>query len=355
MMNEKIPYRKIFRLALITTPLFGLFGATPAFVIGKMDISRIPLGFILVTGLTFTFWAINISLLRIQQGFTPLKNNWIRYLLSTILATLIFIIVSKLMFLQGKPHVGFPPNMPAGFIPRRVMLFPLIQAESINIITIVLLEMVLLRDEKQKIQTENNLLRISNLEAKHNHLKQQLHPHFLFNSLSTLRSLIKRSPGQAEEYLEKLSEILRSSINSNTQTLIPLSEEIELSINYLHMQQVRFGKALNYHINIPSSIQVNGKVPVYSIQLLVENAIKHNVLTITNPLNVFITGNEENKTICVSNNLQPKSLMEKSNGIGLPNLSERYKLLGSEDIIISKSESEFKVIIKVIKDESSNN
>ena len=194
---------------------------------------------------------------------------------------------------------------------------------------------------------------MANLEAKHSQLKQQLQPHFLFNSLNVLKSLIKRFPEQAEDYLEKLSEFLRFSINANMQTLIPLKEELELVTNYLHMQQVRFGNALNFNINIPSSLQ--GKVPVYSLQLLAENAIKHNVLTNANPLNIFINGNKEKKIISLSNNLQPKSTIDETNGVGLTNLSERYKLLGNYDISIIKTDNEFTVAIKVLENESSNN
>ena len=195
---------------------------------------------------------------------------------------------------------------------------------------------------------------MANLEAKHSQLKQQLQPHFLFNSLNVLKSLIKRFPEQAEDYLEKLSEFLRFSINANMQTLIPLKEELELVTNYLHMQQVRFGNALIFNIDIPSSFQQGGKVPVYSLQLLAENAIKHNVLTTASPLYIFITAKEENKTITVSNNLQPKPVMEETNGVGLANLSERYKLLGNYDIVITRTDNEFTVAIKVLENESSN-
>jgi two-component system, LytTR family, sensor kinase len=345
-----IPYKKIIRLALTTAPLFGLFGATPPFVMGNMEVSRIPAGFILVTAVTLIFWFINISLLKGAQNFATLKNNWVRYIVSiSAAAIIIFIIVT--IILSHDMHLEFPVAM----IPKRRFIFlPLIQAESINIIIIVLIELVLLQDEKLLIQDENNLLRVANLEAKHNHLKQQLHPHFLFNSLSTLRSLIKRSPQQAEEYLERLSEILRFSINTNMQTLVPLKEEMELSTNYLLMQQVRFGRALNYYIDIPKSMLSGSRLPVYSIQLLVENAVKHNILTTAKPLYISIKGYDLSNTITVTNNLQPKLITEESNGMGLANLSERYKLLGREDIVIIKTKSEFTVTIKVLEYEGGN-
>jgi len=397
-MQQTIPYKKIIRLALITTLLFGLFGATPALEFGRRDagqirtirheegntiyvglesgrrdFSSISRGFLIVSSVTLLFWIINTGLLWAGQEFLSSKYNWLRYVVSVLLAAIIVILIFDLflspfnnvvIFENGNrmindihlPPLDLQKNMPP--LPRgsgRPFLFPLIQAQSINLIIIVLIEMVLLRDTKMQIENENNLLRMANLEAKHSQLKQQLQPHFLFNSLNILKSLIKRFPEQAEDYLEKLSGFLRFSINANMQTLIPLKEELELVTNYLHMQQVRFGNALNFNIDIPSSFQQGGKVPVYSLQLLAENAIKHNVLTTATPLYIFINGEEEKKTITVSNNLQPKSTMDESNGVGLANLSERYKLLGNYDIAITKTDDEFTVAIKVLENESSNN
>ncbi|MEO6289835.1 MAG: histidine kinase [Ginsengibacter sp.] len=397
-MKQIIPYNKIIRLALITTFLFGLFGATPALEFGRRDAGRIrtikgeagntiyvgiepgrkdfrsiSTGFLVVSAVTLMFWIINTGLLWAGQEFFPSKYNWLRYVVSVLLAAIIIILIFNLLlppfnrtiaFENGSrmingirlPPIDLQKNMPPlpGGRPRRLFLFPLIQAQSVNIIIIVLIEMVLLRDTKMQIENENNLLRMANLEAKHSQLKQQLQPHFLFNSLNVLKSLIKRFPEQAEDYLEKLSEFLRFSINSNMQTLIPLKEELELVTNYLHMQQVRFGNALDFNINIPTSFQQGRKVPVYSLQLLAENAIKHNILTIEDPLHISINADEEEKTLTVSNNLQPKTIMDETHGVGLANLTERYKLLGDYKIDFSKTISEFTVTIKVLENENSN-
>jgi two-component system, LytTR family, sensor kinase len=111
---------------------------------------------------------------------------------------------------------------------------------------------------------------------------------------------------------------------------------------------VRFGNALNYYMDVPADMRSGCKLPVYSIQLLVENAIKHNILTNEKPLQIYITGNGEENTIRVANNLQPKQHVEETNGMGLANLSERYKLLGCDDIFIANEKNEFSVTIKVL-------
>jgi two-component system, LytTR family, sensor kinase len=230
-----------------------------------------------------------------------------------------------------------------------------VQAISINIIIIALTELVMLRETKLRVDTENEQLKLFNLEAKNSQLKQQLHPHFLFNSLSTLRSLISRSPDKAEEYLDRLSELLRFSTNNSGQSLVTLKEEAELCTNYLAMQQTRFGDALYFTIDIPERLQQNGKVPVFALQQLAENAIKHNILTKEQPLFISIGVDEKQEWIIIKNNLQPKQSIEYSSGVGLANLSERYRLSGSEDIVIKNNDGNFSVAIKILDDAGSNN
>jgi two-component system, LytTR family, sensor kinase len=287
-------------------------------------------------------------------------KDLLRYIISAAICTfIIYLFANQIMPVRGEVPIEFTKDFPKNF-PRATQqplgfLMPLIQSQSINFVIIIVMEILVLRERKRKVEDENARLRMINLEAKHSQLKQQLHPHFLFNSLSTLRSLIKRSPEQAEEYLVKLSELLRFSINSDGQTLVVLGEELELTTTYLNMQQVRFGNALNFTIDISSDMQLNGKVPAYSIQLLVENAIKHNILTIAQPLHISIRGDKKSKTISIENNLQAKLQIEEGSGVGLSNLAERYRLLNNEKISIDSTNQKFKVTIKVLENESNNN
>lgn len=359
-MDKEIPYLKAIRMALITAPLFGLLGAAPIFDFNKIDSTRIATSFFIVTSIVLIAWAVNIGLLWLGNRFKFGGKDWLRYIVSTASCVLIFILVSQLIPMK-RPEIpaefvkDFPKNFPMGGFPKPMrLLMPMIQTMSINLVIIVLLEILVLRDKKRIIEEENSRLRMFNLEAKHSQLKQQLHPHFLFNSLSTLGSLIKRSPQQAEEYLEKLSELLRFSINSDSQAVIGLDEELELTENYLNMQQVRFGNALDFTIDIPQNMKLAGKVPVYSIQLLVENAIKHNILTTSHPLTIVIKRGEENNTISIENNSQPKLHIENGSGVGLSNLAERYRLLNNEEINIERTSDKFIVSIKVLDNESCN-
>jgi hypothetical protein len=358
-MNKTLPYRKAISLALITAPLFGLLGTAPLFEFSRMDLSRLVNGFVTTSGITLLIWLINICLQLLFSRFQFKGRDILRYAVSLVVCIFLLILLRQLLPMrlgQLPPRLNMP--IPAelierGFKPPRRILMPLLQILSINLVVLVLLDAIL-RATKQKIEAENTQLRMFNLEAKHSQLKQQLHPHFLFNSLSNLRSLIKRSPAQAEDYLEKLSRLLRLSIQSNLQTMVSVQEEIELTENYLDLQRLRFGEALQFFIEMPLDMKKFGKVPVYSIQLLVENAIKHNRITAGQPLKIHVTGDLIQRTITVENNFQPKPHLEEGSGVGLNNLKERYRLLNNDDIRVVRSPDKFIVTIKVWINESSD-
>lgn len=352
-------FKKLFKIALITSPFFGLFGATPGLASHEFEMERVLRFFLFISIFTFYLWIINILLIKTFYKTGVQQNNILRYIISG----LICIGTVYLIFLLIPPH--FPRRhlavieggkvYPFAEHHARMVIMPIVQAISINIIIIALTELVMLRETKLRVDTENEQLKLFNLEAKNSQLKQQLHPHFLFNSLSTLRSLISRSPVKAEEYLDRLSELLRFSTNNSGQSLVTLKEEAELCANYLAMQQTRFGDALHFTIDIPGHLQQNGKVPVFALQQLAENAIKHNILTKEQPLFIEIGVDKKQEWIIIKNNLQPKQTMEYSSGVGLANLSERYRLTGSDDIIIKNDEGNFSVAIKILDNAGSNN
>lgn len=223
----------------------------------------------------------------------------------------------------------------------------------LNTIITVIEGSVLQKNKRMMVELENAKLKTQNTEAFYNQLKQQIHPHFLFNSLNILKSLIKREPDIAEDYLIKLSDFLRASIASANENMVTLKEELELCTDYMEMQKIRFKKALQYSFKIPVDIQESGIVPIFSIQLLLENAIKHNSMTNEKPLKISIAYNSG--YISVSNNCQLKLTSEASTGVGLKNLSERYKILLGEDITVTETKEEFSVWIKVLTDENSYN
>ena len=277
----------------------------------------------------------------------PVKTaRWLFYYLPSFLIT-----CSIGLLIANSPVYRFLSDEPM----RSPISGPLIFVACFNTLSLITIELIQSRSEQANIQlayanmqAENSRLRVKSLEAQHEKLKSQLHPHFLFNSLTALKSLIHKDPVLAEDYLVKLSSFLRFSISHNEQHIVSLGEELRFSSYYLEMQKIRFRDALVYTVNIPAKDLQNAFLPVFSLQLTIENAIKHNRLTQERPL--FININYlESGWILVENNIQEKLYADRGDGVGLKNLSDRYKLLSQEDIRIVNDSLFFRVHLKVIR------
>jgi len=177
-------------------------------------------------------------------------------------------------------------------------------------------------------------------------LKSQVNPHFLFNSFNTLISIIEKDKNIAVEYVENLSEYFRNLIYYRDKDVIPLGEELKLSSAYYFLQQKRFGTSLSVVMNIDKN-KNQWMVPPLVVQILIENAIKHNAISRETPLTIHI--NTENEKLCIKNNINPKYSAEKSTGTGIKNIINRYELLTQEKVSVEKTENEFIVSIPLIK------
>lgn len=344
-MTTGIPGRKLIKTAFFTTViLIGALAVTPHVLVFKsFSATALLNGIFFLALFIFLIWSINISLIyltekRGEEKFPAWKRYMVSYIICLPCVLLANLIIKTFIHNTGRA----PAHLYAVFV----------LALILNTIVLILQDLILLRERKSRIELENAALKIKNMEATNQQLKQQIHPHFLFNSLNTLKALIKTSPMQAGEYLAMLSDFLRASLLSATPNVVRLSEEIKICHDYLKMQKMRFGKALQYVINIPDEVQDSVFVPVFSLLPLLENAVKHNKLTRESPLHIqmdFIDGR-----IITSNNIQSKLAAEPSTGLGLANLAERYRILSGEEVIIFQNERTFSVSIKALSDENCN-
>lgn len=216
----------------------------------------------------------------------------------------------------------------------------------VNTLVVVFHNYIVLQDAKMNADMENSQLKVASAEASNQLLRQQIHPHFLFNALNILKSLYKIDPNAGEEYLICLSDFLRAAVSNNNIKVVRLKDEIKLCQDYLRMQQIRFGNALNCTVSIGELMLETGFVPSFSIQPLLENAIKHNELTEEFPLSISIK--QDGDRIIVSNGLRLKHIPEASTGSGLANLSERYRILSNDEVQIETNETIFSVSVKVL-------
>jgi LytS/YehU family sensor histidine kinase len=181
---------------------------------------------------------------------------------------------------------------------------------------------------------------------EYEHLKSQVNPHFLFNSLNTLVSLIEEDQDTAVDYTVHLSDLYRNMLSFRDQDTILLSEEYEIIKNYMYIQKSRFGEALSLHTEIPEHILKTKKIVPLALQLLVENAIKHNVVSMARPLTITIIADEE--AIVVKNPVQPKISKEKGAGLGLMNIRKRYALLTKRKTEFGVTNNEYVVILPLL-------
>jgi two-component system LytT family sensor kinase len=175
-------------------------------------------------------------------------------------------------------------------------------------------------------------------------LKNQLNPHFLFNSLNTLSSIIYHDVQQADKFIFKLSSVYRYILDQHESKLVNLDNELAFVRDFFFLQQLRDGDRIHLEIEVdqPSRYQI---LPV-SLQLLVENALKHNMATTEKPLNIKISMSG-NQYLMVKNNRQPKQQLEGSFQIGLKNLNERVTMITGKDLIVEKNEEMFSVKIPI--------
>jgi two-component system LytT family sensor kinase len=197
-------------------------------------------------------------------------------------------------------------------------------------------------EEKQQIRFENEMLKTENLNALHETLKQQLNPHFLFNSLSTLKSLIRTNQVQSIKFIEELSSVYRYMLFHQNQKQVHVQEEIKFLESYLFLLKIRFEEAIFTSIEIPDEV-FHYMMPPNTLQLLIENAVKHNAVSSKKPL--FISIFTRKDWLVVENNLHPKPASSPSSNLGLKNISSRYQLLKGKDIIIRRSEQCFQVLL----------
>lgn len=198
---------------------------------------------------------------------------------------------------------------------------------------------------------DRKMQRLAQLEQErvlfdYEHLKSQVNPHFLFNSLNTLTSLIEDNQADAVAYTEKLSDLYRNMLMYHNKDLISLEEEWQLLSSYLHIQQSRFGPALQIHRNIFTQTDKQKKIPPMALQLLVENAIKHNIVSKSSPLIIVLIASEHE--ITVSNKIKPKITPELESGIGLNNISNRYRLLTDKKVFYGRQGEDWVVKLPLL-------
>lgn len=214
-----------------------------------------------------------------------------------------------------------------------------------TIMIIAVYESIYFMNELRKSVEEKEMLKRESLNAQLDALRTQVNPHFLFNNLNTLASVIPENQDQAVQFVQQLSKVYRHILEVQDQPSIPLRDELEVMKAYAFLLKTRFGDNLGITINVPDE-KLEKKIVPLSLQILMENAIKHNIVSSDKPLKVDVYA--ENGHLVVHNNLQKKNQVNVSTGIGLDNIRNRCRLLGNDRVQVVENGSSFTVSIPLI-------
>jgi two-component system LytT family sensor kinase len=241
-----------------------------------------------------------------------------------VACTLIGGILQRILFYNHKPVMLW-----AGYV-GRLGLSSILMGILIRIV-------LLLRDTKRR-DVEHEQLKTAYMATELELLKEQINPHFLFNSLSSLSGVIRENPELAQKYVRELSNVFRYALLRAKVNMVTLEEELIMLRSFAQLITMRLEYAFELVIDVDSPMLL-AKLPHLSLQPLLENAVKHNAATIKRPLHVLIT--VQSAYLVVSNTLNEIPTPESSNGLGLSNLNERYKIMMGKEIEISKTGNEF--------------
>ncbi len=349
-MKTKRIYQYIAVVALISlsisilvhfNTIFSFFTPSDQYMPGNRRGETFPniLGEVFVTFLvTFCLFMLNYYVLKPINSSKRL--NYKSILFAVILTLLAVTLLSDTFFaikhfLRSTTHPG-----------RFNLLYTF---RDLFIALVVLCCVFIIRNiyEKQAIRLENERLMRENLQSQYESLKNQVSPHFLFNSLTALKSLIRDDTKNALLYLNDLSQVLRYTLQSNNNPTVTLLEETDAAKSYLFLIKMRFNTSLHVEFNIHERYNYY-RLPPLAIQTLLENAVKHNEISKRNPLEITII-TSDNESLVVTNAIREKISTEPGTGIGLSNLAKQYKLLCGKDILISKLNNDFRVEIPLLK------
>lgn len=331
-----------FRVILI--PFFGIAIPLITGMVNGQNFSnwQVKISFLYTIFIAFVVWEGNRYLLFSLRSYFDWYRKPVRKILVLLFAISFYTLPVSILLLTGWYHIF----LKTGANWQTVFTAALTIMVFVIFITHVYETVFLVKE------SENEMLRAAQLErtrieAELEALKNQIDPHFIFNSLNTLSYLIEEKPQKAKQFNDNLADVYRYILQNKARDLVLLQEEIHFVEDYFSLLKIRFEKALQLHIAIDTALFDQYLVPPISLQVLMENAIKHNEFSDTMPLRVEIK--LEGDAVVFRNQISTKAVRKPSSKIGLKNLNERYRLTTGKTIGIEATDKMFTVLLPVLK------
>lgn len=307
-----------------------------------LSLWQIKLSFLFTIGIAFIIWEGNRYLLFTLRSYFDWFNKPVRKIVVLVLTVSFYTIPISALLL-----VIWYKIFNAGIVNWNVIATTTLMILVCVLFITHIYETVFLVREAESEKLKKEQLERARAEAELEALKNQIDPHFIFNSLNALSHLIEKDPVKAKQFNDNLADVYRYILQNKARELVLLHEEMLFLNDYFSLLKIRFEQAVQLQIGIDASLYDQYLIPPISLQILVENAIKHNEFSDAVPL--IITIEMQNDELIIHNQVRKKILRKASSRIGLQNLGERYKLTTSKEISVTESANDFTVSLPVLK------
>ncbi len=341
---HKVGYVNDIAFRLILVPAFGIIIPLVTGMINPSNFSnwQIKLSFLYTIGIAAVVWQGNRYLHYSMRSYLNWHNKPVQKVLVLLLSIVFYTVPASMLLLVGWYN----------FFSNGIVNWDIVRQSTLIILVAVIFithvyETAFLVKETENEMIRNEQLERTKAEAELEALKNQIDPHFIFNSLNTLSHLIEEKPAKARLFNDNLADVYRYILQNKAKNLVLLKEEMLFLNNYFSLLKIRFEKAVEMTVLIEEKEMSHYLLPPISLQLLAENAIKHNEFSDEKP--ILISVRLINDELILHNQARKKNRRRPSPGIGLRNLQERYRLTTGKEIRIKAEENDFTVILPVLK------
>jgi len=315
--------------------VLGLLSSVPQLASHQFNLLEAAVNAGITAVFAICMWYFNIYMLSRKSKKKPGQQISYQKLLNSLLFGLALML--GLAYIQQLilSHIDFGPTM----------LMVEVRGILINLVFYMFLNLLQQNYENQHVSMELERFRNDNLSAQYDLLKQQVNPHFLFNSLNTLKAMVETGDKQSVDFILKLSNFYRYTLESRKLDLIHVREEMEILNAYLFLQKARFDDGFIFSSTLNDEA-MKTLIPPFTLQLLVENCLKHNVVSLKKPLyiNIYL----QDDKIVVENSIQLKNSEENSLGVGLKNIELKYSHLLDKQVEIHNDQQLFQIKLPLI-------
>lgn len=333
--KKQVPFRVSKRLIWISSISLGILTSIPKIADHHFDPAEGIADFAVTSGFALLIWYYNIYTIPAYAKKTGRKNVISPQLFKGLGVGLILMFLLSSIQYYILSHLNFGPKM----------LMYEVRGILINLTFYMFIHILYQTYINQQVVRELERSMAANLEAQYELLKRQVNPHFLFNSLNTLKYMVESHDGQSAEFIIKLAAFYRFTLDSLKLNILSLREELAIMDSYVYLLKARFEDGLLVTQNLDAPVKETF-IPPFTLQLLIENCIKHNIVSLEKPLHIRVYREEE--YLIVENNLQERKIPEPSIGLGIKNISQRYLHLSDKEIEILKTDDTFTIKLPIL-------